>query len=222
MSSKQLIATFGAGAVCAGALAFVIGAGPDDAKKDHQNAAAQPAAQEMSPEAMEEMQQWMEVGTPGQPHEWLAKSVGDWDLKGWFKMDPAAPPTEFTGTMSTEPVFDGRYFASQMDCTMMGMPMQGRALMGYDNIQGKYVSTWIDSMSTAIFFSTGSMSADGTKLIMRGTMTEPDGTETVTKMVTSWDGDTYVDTFYNDVDGEWDLHGKITYTRKGTQAHAQD
>lgn len=221
MANRQLIVAFGAGVIGAGALAFAVGLGPDD---DKAHGGMDAAAQEMSPEAMAEMQQWMDAGTPGEQHEMLAKSVGEWTCTTWFKMDPDAPAMESTGTVSTKPVLGGRYFQSHFHMDdMMGMPFDGIAFMGYDNIQDRFVSTWIDSMSTGIFSSTGKMSSDGTKLIMTGTMTEPDGTVTATKMVTEWVGDDkIIDTMYDDVDGEWNLHGKITYTRKGAHAHADN
>ncbi|GJM19619.1 MAG: hypothetical protein DHS20C14_18320 [Phycisphaeraceae bacterium] len=229
MSKKMTVAAFVAGAVCTGSLAFVIGAGPEDAKNALKKTAdgyvqrGQDAAKdamggqpEMTPEAMAEMEAWMKLGAPGEQHKMLAKSVGEWSATTWFKMDPNAPAMEGTGWMKTQPILGGRYFKSHyhMD-DMMGMPFDGHALMGYDNGAGHYVSTWIDSMSTGIYSQTGTMSSDGNKLIMMGTMTGPEGEETM-KMVSEWHGDNkFTDSMYDLIDGEWNLHGKITYTRKG-------
>ena len=37
---------------------------------------------------------------------------------------------------------------------MMGAPFVGRATLGYEPHTGKYVSTWIDSMSPVLFMLT--------------------------------------------------------------------
>lgn len=243
MSSKQMVVAFGAGAVCMGTLAFVIAAGPEhgDHAKDALKKGADKHMQrgtemvndamghqpetspEMSPEAMAEMEGWMKLGIPNEHHEMLAKGVGEWNATTWFKMDPNAPAMEGTGTMSTKALFDGRYFASQFHMDdMMGMPFDGRAFIGYDNGREQFVSTWIDSMSTAIFVSKGAMSSDSTKLVMMGTHIGPTGEDQTMKMVTEWTGDnSFTDTMYDLVDGEWNLHGKISYTRKG-HANASD
>ena len=44
---------------------------------------------------------------------------------------------------------------------MMGSPFSGIGLNGYDNNTGKYVSTWMDTMSTAILYFEGTAGADG-------------------------------------------------------------
>ena len=44
---------------------------------------------------------------------------------------------------------------------MMGSPFSGIGLNGYDNNTGKYVSTWMDTMSTAILYFEGTAGPDG-------------------------------------------------------------
>ena len=44
---------------------------------------------------------------------------------------------------------------------MMGTPFTGHGMTGYDNVTGKYWSTWTDSMSTGIMVSEGSCDAEG-------------------------------------------------------------
>lgn len=234
MMTKQLAIAFCAGALCCGGLLVATGFAPEDKAKDAMHKGLEQVKKqgqeaidkvagdqpEMSPEAMAEMQEWMKAGEPGEHHKELAKSVGEWGLTGWFVMNPGESPTEFAGKMVTTPVFEGRYFKSDMTFDMMGMPMGGLAFAGYDNIQGKYVSTWIDSMSTGIYYAEGYMSSDG-KLIQKGTKFMPDGTQVVSKMVTVRHGaDKVVDEFYDEIDGDWSLHGKITYTRTSASAHA--
>src|SRR6266436_3027817 len=43
--------------------------------------------------------------------------------------------------------------------TMMGAPFTGHGMTGFDNVTGKYWSTWNDSMSTGVMLSEGTCDA---------------------------------------------------------------
>ena len=62
---------------------------------------------------------------------------------------------EDSGTATRSMALDGRVLVEDVDCTMMGAPMTGHGMTGYDNVSGKYWSTWTDSMSTGIMVSQG-------------------------------------------------------------------
>jgi len=49
----------------------------------------------------------------------------------------------------------GRY-----QCDLMGMPFVGRATLGYEPHNKRFVSTWIDSMSPALFVLIGHQKGD--------------------------------------------------------------
>lgn len=110
---------------------------------------------QMTPEQMAEMQAYMKAGTPGAPHEALASTVGSYDLKIKSWHEPDGPPMEQTGTATRTMVLGGRVLMEQLTASMMGMPFTGQAMMGYDNVSGKYWSTWNDSMSTGLMVSEG-------------------------------------------------------------------
>jgi len=236
MLSKQLVVAFGAGVLCAGGLAFVVGAAPDDAKqgahrvigeaREHaQNAgdnvvtlAGKP--KEAQDHAQDEMNEWMAANQLAPQHAHLAKSVGEWNAVTSFQMAPDAPPTEGTGTMTVKPIMGGRYFVGDFHMDdMMGMPFDGMSCIGYDTAAKQFVSTWIDSMSTGIYYSTGQM--ENGALTTMGTTTKPDGSTARMKMVSTMQGnDKMVDTFFDEIDGKFVKTGTITYTRKNAQAHA--
>ena len=50
----------------------------------------------------------------------------------------------------------------------MGGPFAGVGVTGYDNHSKKFVLTWMDSMSTGIYFFEGSGSADGKSFTQEG------------------------------------------------------
>ena len=107
------------------------------------------------------MEIYKKVGTPGEPHKLLAKLEGSWTTRtrGW--MEPDKPPVDSTGTCEQKLVLDGHYLQQVYTGDMMGVPFTGINLLGYDNHARKYVSVWLDSMSTAIYYFEGTASADG-------------------------------------------------------------
>jgi len=46
-------------------------------------------------------------------------------------------------------------------------------MTGYDNVTGKYVGTWADTMSTGVMNTTGTMDKGGKSMTFRGTMVDP-------------------------------------------------
>src|SRR4030042_701923 len=120
---------------------------------------------EKGQEAKKDTQAMMEVYTklaiPGAPHKVLASLAGTWITKtrGW--MDPDKPPMEGTGTCEHKMLLEGRFLLQKYTGEMMGSPFTGINLIGYDNHTKKYVSTWIDSMSTGIYYFEGTASANG-------------------------------------------------------------
>lgn len=119
-------------------------------------------AQDMTPEQMAEMEAYMKAGTPGAPHEALASTTGSYDLeiKSWH--EPGGPAMEETGTATRTMGLDGRVLMEAITASMMGMSFTGHGMTGYDNVSGKYWSTWTDSMSTGLMVSEGTCDAKQT------------------------------------------------------------
>jgi hypothetical protein len=121
-----------------------------------------PAMPEMTPEQQAEMEAYMKAGTPGPPHQMLASTVGKYDLsiKNWH--EPGAPATEEKGTATRAMILEGRVLVEDVTSSMMGMAFTGHGMTGYDNVSGKYWSTWTDSMSTGVMLSEGTCDAQKT------------------------------------------------------------
>ncbi len=124
-----------------------------------------------------EMQAMMEVytklATPGEPHKMLANLAGSWTTRTRAWMDPDKPPMEGTGACEQKMLLDGRYLQQEYTGEMMGSPFTGINLIGYDNHTKKYVSTWIDSMSTGIYYFEGTSSADGKTITQESSYDDP-------------------------------------------------
>jgi hypothetical protein len=61
------------------------------------------------------------------------------------------------------PMMDGRHVKVEMSGEAMpgAGPYSGFGLYGFDNVSGKFASTWIDNWSTGQIRGTGEASADG-------------------------------------------------------------
>lgn len=142
---------------CLGLVALAAAAYAADAKK--------PAAGEMQLPpgwTAEEMERCIKAGTPGEQQARLMKDVGTWSGKGTFWMAPGLPPVSSELTAVYTPVMDGRYVKCVISGEMPGMgPFNGEALMGFDNVSQKFVSSMIDNHSTGIMQGEGELTKDG-------------------------------------------------------------
>jgi len=119
-------------------------------------------APEMTPEQKAEMEAYTKAGTPGPQHKHLAAAAGTYDVKMKSWHEPGAPPMEESGSATRTMALDGRVLVEDFSGTMMGSPFRGYGMTGYDNVTGKYWSTWMDSMSTGLMLSQGTCDANMT------------------------------------------------------------
>ena len=179
----------------AAALTLVIAAVPALAQHEHHDSkpAAQPAAAAPSMEAA--MAAMEAAGKPGPQHEHLAKMAGDWtyDITLWM---PGAPPTQSNGTMHAEMVMGGRYLNETWKGDMMGMPFEGHASEGYDNVAKQWFGTWMDNMSTGMMTSTGTCNEAMDSCTFTGESWDPmSGQKATSRSVITWTG---ADSFKNE------------------------
>ena len=165
--------------VTALALAAALPAAAQDAKPQ----SGQP---KMSPEEAAMMEAYQKAGTPGAQHAAMARTAGTYDLKirSWNK--PDAPPMEETGTATRKMMLEGRVLAEDMQSKMMGQPFTGHGMQGYDNVTGKWWSTWNDSMSTGLMVSEGTCDEAGA-CTFTGSWNDPvTKGKTTARMTTKW------------------------------------
>jgi hypothetical protein len=141
------------------ALFAMTSATAQEASKVQDASKAQQAQHKMTPEQQAEMEAYMKAGAPGEQHKRLAAMAGKYSVKMRSWHEPGGPAMEESGTATRSMALDGRVLVEQFSGTMMGSPFQGHGMTGYDNVVGKYWSTWNDSMSTGIMVSTGTCDA---------------------------------------------------------------
>jgi len=114
-------------------------------------------AQENQPAAEQQkaMEIYMKMGAVNENHDFLKKYVGNWDcqVKGWAA--PGQPPTVSQGSFQGEMRLDGRFLFMNFTGEMFGQPFTGLQIIGFDNMQQKYISLWIDNSSTFFFMTSG-------------------------------------------------------------------
>ena len=174
---------------------------------------------EISPDEM--MERWMDYSTPGKEHEQLQHFVGEWKVNMVMWEQPGSAPSESTSESSCKMIMDGRYLIEKMkgsfDWSGTTFEFEGMGTTGFDNMQKKYVFTWIDNFSTGLMTGEGT-STDGGKTItfhslspnpMTGQMMK---SKSVTKII---DKNKHMFVMYHPgPDGEMFKHMEATYTRK--------
>lgn len=177
-------------------------------------------AKDKAPEGQMDMQAMMAVyaklATPGDPHQLLASMAGSWQTKTRSWMSPDQPPMESSGTCEMKMLLDGRFLEQVFSGDMMGSPFTGIGVTGYDNHTRKYVSTWMDSMGTGIYYFEGTASPDGRTITQKAQHDDPvRGLLTWRSVTRIVDDNTHEFEMYcADSSGSEQKMMEITYTRK--------
>jgi hypothetical protein len=120
------------------------------------------------------MKKWTEAATPGEAHKKLNVLVGTWDVTSQFWMEgPDKAPMTTKGKAEYKWILGGRFLQEDFSGEMMGKPYNGIGLFGYDNMNKKYTSLWIDNTSTAMYTGEGTSDATGTVFTYFGKTDEP-------------------------------------------------
>lgn len=181
-----------------------------------QDSTAPSTSPSMSQEQAAMVAAYQKAGTPGQQQAELAKTAGDYTLsiRSWDK--PGAPPSDEQGTATRKMVLGGRVLVESVQAKMHGQAFSGHGMTGYDNVSGKWWSTWNDSMSTGLMVSQGDCDAHGA-CTFEGSWNDPVTKGKVNaRMVTRWiNPSTEVFSMYAPgPDGKEYKMMEMTYTRR--------
>lgn len=127
---------------------------------------------EMDAESHAMMEAWMKAGKPGEKHTEMAETAGVWtaEVKSWMG---EGEPIITKGFADRSMILDGRVMQENFYGEFMGKPFAGVGLTGYDNVTGKYWSTWTDSMSTSMMVMQGEWNDEKGAIVWKGEMTNP-------------------------------------------------
>lgn len=96
-----------------------------------------------------------DLAVPGRHHERLAGFAGSWSIHVRFWQEPGAAPRESDGTAELRLVLGGRFLEQRQEGSLLGKPTSGIGYVGFDNAKGRYVSLWLDDLSTAVLRTEG-------------------------------------------------------------------
>lgn len=130
-----------------------------------------PAVPQMTQEEM--MAKFEKAATPAQNHKLLDQLVGNYKTTAKWWMDPNAKPEVNKGIASKKWIMGGRFLQDEYKGKAMGKPFKGMGLMGYDNAANSYVSVWLDSSSTGVMTSKGTVDETGKVFTFNGEYTCP-------------------------------------------------
>jgi hypothetical protein len=92
-------------------------------------------------------------------HALLTHFVGKWTGVATTWQMPGAQPMKSAATSEMTSILGGRFIMERFMGSMMNMPFEGLRVAGYDNMQKKFVTFWIDNNSTAFFLFSGTYDA---------------------------------------------------------------
>lgn len=139
-------------------------------------------------EQQKAMAAYMKAAAVTENHQFLAKYAGDWDVAVTYWTAPGAPPAKSMATFKAASRLGGRYVMMDFNGFMMGQPFAGIWLVGFDNMEQKYNSLWIDNTSTSFFITTGTR--EGNLIGESGSWPDPvSGRSLQVKARTTWISD---------------------------------
>ena len=125
---------------------------------------------------------WMKFAQPGEEQTRLKALVGEWNAH--VKMTEDGKVTETEGTTSMTMILGDRYLLQEAHGSFGGQPFEGRGLIGFDKGSKRWVSTWIDTMSTGILFGEGEETVKGASWSFKSTFNGPTGPIAMRDVVT--------------------------------------
>ncbi|MFN0255143.1 DUF1579 domain-containing protein [Pedobacter ureilyticus] len=119
------------------------------------------------------MKAWEDYMKPGNEHEMLSKSVGNWEAAiSFYAPDGSLASTSSGIKAETKMVLGNRYQQSTYKGEMNGMPFEGMNTIAFDNAKKVYISTWIDNMGTGLTYAEGNFNEARKTMIFKGTATD--------------------------------------------------
>jgi hypothetical protein len=101
------------------------------------------------------MEAYLKAGALNENHEFLKKMAGSWDVQVTSWMAPGQPPSVSKSTVQADIRLGGRYLVMSFVGAMFGQPFEGLQIVGYDNMEKRYTTFWIDNTSTHFYTTAG-------------------------------------------------------------------
>ncbi len=104
-------------------------------------------------------------------HELLKAFEGTWKAEAKLWMDPSAEPMVSTGVMTNRLILGGRFL--EHDYANDDGTFFGKGHWGYNTVDQRWESTWLDSMGTGMMIDRGRYDPVAKAWTMLGEVTDP-------------------------------------------------
>lgn len=89
-----------------------------------------------------------DLTVPGEPHELLAGTVGDWSLTIRVWTAPDTEPVESAGSATGRWILGDRFVETTYQGEVMDRPFEALKIEGFERSTQEYVTTWRDNLGT--------------------------------------------------------------------------
>jgi hypothetical protein len=164
----------------------------------------------------DDMKAAMAYMTPGEVHQMMAKSAGNWTSASTMWAQAGAQPMNSVYETKNEMILGGRYLKGTNSGMMMGMPFEGISVTGYDNAKKVFVSSWIDNFGTGMIYMEGTWDNDTKSIHYTGKIVDPlSGKDAPMREVLRFvDENTQIMELYNTMNGKEFKFMEVKSTRK--------
>jgi hypothetical protein len=160
---------------------------------------------------------WQEYETPGEAHKLMANDKGIWDEEIILWEHAGANPAKFYLIAESKMIMNGKFQEMTHKGDFDGEPFEGRSILGYDNAEKKYISMWIDNMSTGMRVLKGDFDSASNSITLKGEAVDPvtKKVKVIKEIYTFINDDTHkLETFDTGYDGKEFKNNEITFKRK--------
>jgi hypothetical protein len=158
--------------------------------------------------------------TAAPQHKILAQSEGEWDADITLTMpgpDGKVTTSKAKG-VETNRLLGGKWLISDFKGEFSNAPFEGHGQNGYDAKKGKYVATWVDTMSTHIDLMEGTYDEKTKTLTLNADSEEPtSGKPMKLRLETQFKDDgtrTFIEYAQMEGQKEFAKFMEITYTKR--------
>lgn len=125
---------------------------------------------------------------PTPQHKVLAREAGVWDAT--IRDYSQGPEASESKGVETNTLIGGLWLISDFQGSAGGVTFRGHGLYGYDPKKGKYVGSWVDTLSSEMNVLEGTYDEASRTMTMTGEATDPaSGRKFKEKLVTKFDSD---------------------------------
>lgn len=156
------------------------------------------------------------AGIAGLQHQRLAELVGAWKVTQSFWTAGNSTPRIDTGSATYAMVLGGRHLRQDLHINSPDKAFEALGYIGYDNMMGRYYSSWMDVNFTGLIIAYGDYDAASHIYTFLGTLPGPAASKTIPlraelKII---DANHFTYDFYERHDGNEALAVRLEYTRR--------